>query len=70
MAIAGSIVLAAKVYAAAGACLAGFFLTLGIGRIDPAARGTFVFRVLLIPGTVLLWPLVLMRWKALERQQH
>ena len=30
-----------------------------IGRIDPAARGAHGFRLLLMPGAILLWPLVI-----------
>jgi len=30
-----------------------------IGHIDPAARGAYCFRLLLLPGAVLLWPLVI-----------
>jgi len=43
------------------------FLFLGIGRIDPAARGSYAFRPLLLPGLVLLWPFVALRWYALSR---
>ena len=39
----------------------------GIDRIDPAARGSYTFRPLLVPGIMLLWPLVLRRWQTLEK---
>ena len=42
------------------------FLTVGIDRVEPNARGSYIFRPLLIPGVVLLWPLVLWRWFVLE----
>lgn len=45
-----------------GTAVAGLFLLVGIDRIDPSARGTYLFRLLLIPGVVGLWPLVLWRW--------
>lgn len=54
-------------YTALGAVVAAAFLSWGIGRIDPAARGAYLFRVLLVPGAVGLWPLVLYRWRALAR---
>jgi hypothetical protein len=38
-----------------------FAFVLIVGRIDSAARGAFSFRLLLIPGAVLLWPVVLVR---------
>lgn len=54
-------------YAALGAVVALAFLTVGIERIDPAARGAYAFRPLLLPGLILLWPLVLWRWRRSER---
>lgn len=42
------------------------FAALGAGRIDPAAgargRARTRFRLLLIPGAIALWPIVLTRW--------
>ena len=49
-----------------GAAVAAVFLTIGIDRIDEDARGAYVFRPLLIPGVLLIWPLVLWRWWTLE----
>jgi hypothetical protein len=43
------------------------FLFLGIDRIDPAARGSYAFRPLLLPGLALLWPFVALRWFMLAR---
>lgn len=56
-------------YAAIGAVLALAFLLWGIDRIDPAAAGGYAFRPLLVPGVVLLWPLVAARWFVLERRR-
>ncbi len=56
-----------EVYAWIGLAVAAFFLLWGIDRVVPDARGAYVFRPLLIPGVVLLWPLVLWRWWRLER---
>ena len=44
-------------YLIAGANVALLFIPL-IGRIDPAARGAYGFRLLIAPGVILLWPLV------------
>jgi hypothetical protein len=49
-----------------GAATAAIFLTVGIDRVDEDARGAYIFRPLLIPGILLLWPLVLWRWYRLE----
>lgn len=39
------------------------FVLVGVGRIDPhAAHGTWGFRLLIIPGTMFLWPLLAWRW--------
>ena len=39
------------------------FVLIGTQRIDPAAeRGSWGFRLLILPGSVALWPLLLKRW--------
>ncbi len=62
------IVDAAWAYLLIGAAVAAAILFLGIDRIDPAARGAYAFRPLLLPGLMLLWPLVLWRWRVLARR--
>jgi hypothetical protein len=59
----------ALAYAGLGVPVGLAFILVGVDRIDPAARGAIAFRPLLLPGTVLLWPLVLARWIALERKR-
>lgn len=49
-----------------GAAVAALFLTIGIDRIDEDSRGAYAFRPLLIPGVLLIWPLVLWRWVRVE----
>lgn len=49
-----------------GGVVAAVFLIFGIDRIDEDARGTYIFRPLLVPGVLLIWPLVLWRWYVLE----
>ena len=44
------------------------FLLVGLDRIDPVARGAYGFRPLLLPGLVLLWPWVVLRWARLAGQ--
>jgi len=51
-----------KVWLSAGALVAVAFLLFGIDRIDEDADGAYVFRPLLVPGVLLIWPLVLWRW--------
>ena len=66
MTTAGLLVWMASLWLYAGAIVATLFLLFGIGRIDESARGSFTFRPLLVPGILLLWPLVLWRWWLLE----
>jgi len=50
-------------YAILGVLFAGPFLRRGVSVIDPAAQGGSVgFRVMILPGVVALWPLLLTRW--------
>ena len=53
------------VYGVLGLANAVAFLTFGLDRIDAAARGAFAFRPLLCLGLVLLWPLVIAKWRRL-----
>jgi len=49
-----------------GGAVAVAFLLFGIDRVMENARGAYLFRPLLVPGILLLWPLVLWRWYRLE----
>ncbi len=50
-------------YLACGLLVGIAFLTVGVSRVDSAARGTSsMFRLLLLPGAVTLWPLLAARW--------
>jgi hypothetical protein len=69
VAAAETVLLCVQYYAAAGAVVAGAFLLLGIARVSPEAGGSYLFRLLLAPGIIGLWPLVLWRWIALERKR-
>lgn len=56
------------VYLALGVLFALVFVTRGVGAVDPAARGGWGgwggwgFRVLIMPGTALLWPVLAKKW--------
>lgn len=57
------LVRAAGVYLLAGLVFGVVFVIRGAGRIDPSARnGTWGFRLLILPGSVALWPLLARRW--------
>ncbi|MEL7090375.1 MAG: hypothetical protein AAFN94_01445 [Pseudomonadota bacterium] len=68
MPVAEFIVTAAQAWLWVGAAVAVVFLTFGMDRIDEDARGAYVFRPLLVPGVLLIWPLVLWRWWQIEAQ--
>lgn len=53
-----------------GAAVALVFLLFGLGRIDENAQEAWIFRPLLIPGVLLIWPLVIWRWIVLQRGEE
>ena len=68
---------ALSLYAALGVVLAVVFVCVGVKRFDAQAVGTGLgFRVLIFPGSVAFWPLLLRRWARgiveppLERNPH
>ena len=59
-----ALVWAATIYALLGLLFAVAFVSVGVTRVDVAARGTGLgFRLLILPGVVALWPLLLQRWR-------
>lgn len=55
--------LAVAAYAAAGVLCAALFVSRGIDRVDPGARGAgWGFRLVVMPGCAALWPLVVAWW--------
>lgn len=69
MDVAQALVMAMQTWGMIGAIVAAVFLTIGIDRIDEDARGAYIFRPLLIPGVLLIWPLVLWRWWHIETER-
>jgi len=50
-------------YLTCGLAFAIPFALVGVKKIDPhAAHGSWGFRLLVIPGTMAFWPLLLWRW--------
>ena len=55
------------IYLGVGIVFAIAFVWKGVGEIDPSAKGgTIGFRLLILPGTTALWPILARRW--LSRQ--
>jgi hypothetical protein len=57
-------------YAVVGGVVGLLFIVFGVDRLDAASHGAFAFRPLLLPGGMLLWPIVLARWIVLETQRR
>ena len=58
-------------YAAFGSMFAIVFVVRGIRSVDPVATGSTIgFRLIVFPGAVALWPLLLRAWFRKGRQTH
>jgi membrane protein implicated in regulation of membrane protease activity len=61
--IAAAFLILLGIYLACGFLFAIPFVFIGVKKIDPhAARGSWGFRLLIFPGVVAFWPLLLRRW--------
>ena len=61
--LATSFVYAFYLYFSIGLLFAVAFVTTGVNRLDPNAKGSgVVFRLLILPGSAAFWPLLLRRW--------
>lgn len=58
------ILIVVVVYLAAGLIFAIPFVIKGVTKIDEGAHGsTWGFRMIIIPGTIVFWPLLLKKWR-------
>jgi hypothetical protein len=63
--IAEKVLYVAGMYLAAGVMFALLFFAIGLRRVDAtAANGLLGFKVLILPGVIVLWPLLLALWLA------
>lgn len=60
---AAGVIVFAEGWLAIGALVAIAFIFFGLDRVEANAHGGYVFRVLILPGLMLLWPIVLWRWR-------
>ena len=58
----------AGLYLLCGFIFALFFVTKGVERVDEGAHGASIgFRIIIIPGTMAFWPLLLRKWIAASK---
>ena len=63
MIVAEVILLIALAYVLCGLAVGVPFVLSGVDRVDEAARGASLgFRLLILPGTIALWPLMATKW--------
>jgi hypothetical protein len=57
------LLVASAFYLISGAIFTFFFIARGLEKVDEDAPGSsWGFRVIIIPGCILLWPLLLKKW--------
>jgi hypothetical protein len=62
---------AIAIYLAGGFIFSIAFITRGVDKIDEAAHGASLgFRIIIIPGTMLLWPVLLKKWLKSTNANH
>ena len=70
MVVAEFILFVALAYLLCGTAVGLPFVLRGVDRVDASARGTTLgFRLLILPGSVALWPLVLTKWMNAARRE-
>ena len=51
------------VYLLIGLIFALIFVVFGVSKVDQDAKGSGLgFRLIILPGTILLWPFLLLKW--------
>ena len=59
----------AELYVAIGLLFAVAFLTVGIVHVDAVSKGAGIgFRLIILPGVIALWPVMLRQW--IRRKGH
>ncbi|MDP4132329.1 MAG: hypothetical protein Q8939_19395 [Bacteroidota bacterium] len=58
-------------YLIGGFVFAAIFVVKGVDKLDESARGSSIgFRIIIIPGTVIFWPLLLKKWLESQKPEH
>lgn len=70
MSVVGFILYAIGVYLLVGLVVGLFFVLRGVRDVDPVAHEAPVrVRVLFLPGSVAVWPIVVWRWRFLKNER-
>lgn len=57
------LLIAVLAYVVVGLVVGLLFVIRGVNRVDPAAASSpLIFRVVILPGSIGLWPVVLLKW--------
>jgi hypothetical protein len=65
-----ALLLLTALYLFCGFVFALAFVTKGVDKMDEGARGAGVgFRIIIIPGTMVFWPVLLKKWIAAAKQE-
>lgn len=65
------ILIVIAVYLVAGLLFAIPFVIKGVTKIDEGAHGsTWGFRIIIIPGTIVFWPLLSRKWRHALRKKN
>jgi len=62
------LLIVAALYLCCGLVFAIFFVTKGVTIVDEGAHGaTIGFRIIIIPGSMVFWPLLLKKWRSANK---
>jgi hypothetical protein len=65
-----ALLLIVGVYLGVGLVFAAAFVTVGVSRVDHVAAKTSIgFRLLIVPGSAALWPVLLVKWQRAARRR-
>jgi hypothetical protein len=65
-----ALLLLTALYLFCGFVFALAFVTKGVDKTDEGSRGAGVgFRIIIIPGTMVFWPVLLKKWIAASKQE-
>jgi len=66
--VASIVLVLLSVYLLAGCLFALVFITLGLRHVDGAtAAAPLTFRLMIFPGVILFWPILMRKWIVLRR---